>query len=277
MKIRHATIAVAAMAVAALAVPTSASATSGGPNATGLSSGGTKMVRFDTDKPEKAKRVGDITSLAGDSKLVGIDRRIQDRKLYGVGDEGGLYTLSTTTAKATKVGQLTIALEGTSFGVDFNPVANALRIISDTGQNLRQPFATAGAATVADTPLNYVAGTPVTGVVGAAYTNNDLNDNTATTLFDLDVNLDQIAVQAPANAGSLSPTGKLGVDASAGVGFDIYSTVNKAGKSYGSTGYTTFKANGRHGLYTVNLLTGALTYEGWLHYSVEDLAVDLAS
>lgn len=275
MKIRHATIAVAAMVVAALGVPTSAFATSDGPNATGLSSGGTKMVRFDTDKPEKAKRLGNITGLSGDTKLVGIDRRVQDGKLYGVGNSGGIYTLSTSTAKATKVGQLTIALEGTSFGVDFNPAANALRVISDTGQNLRQPYATPGAPTVADTPLNYVAGTPVTGVIGTAYTNNDLNANTATTLFDLDVNLDQIAVQAPANAGSLSPTGKLGVDANAGVGFDIFSNLTKAGKSIGSTGYTTFKANGRHGLHTVNLLTGALTYEGWLHYSVEDLAVDL--
>ena len=32
-------------------------------------------------------------------------------------------------------------LEGENFGVDFNPAANALRIVSDTGQNLRQPFA----------------------------------------------------------------------------------------------------------------------------------------
>ncbi len=275
MKIRHATIAVAAMAVAALAAPTSAFATSDGPNATGLSSGGTKMVRFDTDKPKKAKRVGNITGLSGDSKLVGIDRRVQDRKLYGVGNSGGLYTLSTSTAKATKVGQLTIALDGTSFGVDFNPAANALRIISDTGQNLRQPFATAGAATIADTPLSYVAGTPATGVVGAAYTNNDLNADTATTLFDLDANLDQIAVQAPANAGSLSATGKLGLDAKAGVGFDIFSNLNKAGKTTSVTGYATLEANGRHGLYRVNLLTGDLTYEGWLRYSVEDLAVDL--
>ena len=33
--------------------------------------------------------------------------------------------------------QLTIPLDGTVFGVDFNPAADRLRIISDTGQNLR--------------------------------------------------------------------------------------------------------------------------------------------
>ncbi|MFB7032705.1 MULTISPECIES: DUF4394 domain-containing protein [unclassified Streptomyces] len=30
-----------------------------------------------------------------------------------------------------------MALKGTHFGVDFNPAANRLRVISDTGQNLR--------------------------------------------------------------------------------------------------------------------------------------------
>jgi len=36
---------------------------------------------------------------------------------------------------ATSFSQLTVPLEGSFFGVDFNPAANALRIISDTGQN----------------------------------------------------------------------------------------------------------------------------------------------
>jgi len=65
----------------------------------------------------------------------------------------------------------------------------------------------------------------VAGVSAAAYTNNDLDPNTATTLFDLDTGLDQIAIQAPANSGQLSATGKLTVDAGSNAGFDIYSTV----------------------------------------------------
>ena len=58
-------------------------------------------------------------------------------------------------------------------------------------------------------------------MTGAAYTNNDLATDTATTLFDLDTTLDQVALQAPANAGTLSATGKLGVDAGGDAGFDI--------------------------------------------------------
>jgi hypothetical protein len=62
---------------------------------------------------------------------------LQDGKLYGVGDRGGIYTISTRNASAVKVSQLTVALNGRFFGVDFNPAANRLRVISDTGQNLR--------------------------------------------------------------------------------------------------------------------------------------------
>ncbi len=62
------------------------------------------------------------------------------------------------------------------------------------------------------------------GVTGAAYTNNDFNQaSTGTTLFDLDTTLDQIVIQSPPGNGILVATGKLGVDAGAVSGFDIYS------------------------------------------------------
>ena len=40
------------------------------------------------------------------------------------------------TATATFVNALSVPLMGTSFGVDFNPAADRLRIVSDLGQNL---------------------------------------------------------------------------------------------------------------------------------------------
>jgi hypothetical protein len=61
--------------------------------------------------------------LVGDASLVGIDYRVQDGKLYGVGDQGGIYTISTRGAVATMVSWLTVPLQGASFGVDFNPAA----------------------------------------------------------------------------------------------------------------------------------------------------------
>ncbi len=82
---------------------------------------------------------------------------------------------------------------GTFFGVDFNPAADRLRIISNTGQNLRHNV-NAGGVTLSDTALNYTAGTPTSGLTGAAYTNNDLDPATGTTLFDVDTNLNQIGL-----------------------------------------------------------------------------------
>ncbi len=229
---------------------------------------GKNLAAFQLAKPGKPVAYGKITGLTGDTTLVGIDFRVQDRALYGVGNAGGVYTLSSK-AKATKVSQLTVALSGSKFGVDFNPAADRLRVVSDNGQNLRHDV-NPGGATIVDGTLTYPpATTPASGVSGAAYTNNDLDAATATTLFDLDTALDQVAVQAPANAGSLSATGKLGVDAASDAGFDI------AGK--GNQGYATLSVGGKYRLYSVSPLTGAVTSKGSFPGSaqVSDLAIPI--
>lgn len=280
MKIRRAVASTAVVVAGVMAVPAGALAYANGngrgPDAVGLTSSGTKLVKFDTDRPTRAKALGTVRGLEGDSSLVGIDRRVQNGKLYGVGNSGGIYTLSSRSAKATKVGQLSIALSGTAFGVDFNPAANALRVVSNTGQNLRQPFGTTDGPTVptvADGTLNYATVTAV-GVTAAAYTNNDLNIDTATTLFDIDTTMDQVAIQSPANSGSLAATGKLGVDAVGDAGFDIYSKL-RSGKTVSNSGFATLNVGGSYALYTVDLLTGDADYQGRLPSNVSDLAVDL--
>lgn len=159
--------------------------------------------------------------------MIGIDYRVQNRQLYGVGDAGGIYVINTRTTAAVKVSQLTIPLDGDrAFGVDFNPAADRLRVVSDTGQNLRHDV-NPGGMTIADGTLSYTGGEPALGISGAGYTNNDLHPASATTLFDIDFVMNQVAVQSPANAGTLAATGKLWVDAACPVGFDIYSTVRK--------------------------------------------------
>jgi hypothetical protein len=113
---------------------------------------GVTIVGFDTSDPKSTYEIGTV-ELDKDAYLVGIDYRVQDGALYGVGNLGGIYTIDDESAATEQVGQLTIPLVGVDFGVDFNPAANALRVVSDTGQNLRQPFAALPmlAATVADT------------------------------------------------------------------------------------------------------------------------------
>jgi Domain of unknown function (DUF4394) len=249
----------------------------------GLTSDG-RLVRFDADTPGRTRDVGKVKNLDGDQSLVGVDYRVQDGKLYGVGNNGGIYTLSTGDASASKVGKLTVALSGNSFGVDFNPAANRLRVVSDTGQNLRHNIDDATATTpplagmtMMDGPLTVPpATTPVMGVSGAAYTNNDLDPNTVTTLFDLDTAADQIVVQSPANGGQLAPTGKLLVDAGPVAGFDIYSRT-AFGSTQANLGFATVSVLGRSSFYQVSLLTGRATRIGSFRPSaqVADIAIPL--
>ncbi|MCP3760741.1 DUF4394 domain-containing protein [Streptomyces sp. TBY4] len=220
-----------------------------------------RLVEFEVADPSKAWGVGKVSGLSGDSKLVGIDFRVQNEMLYGVGDKGGIYTLSTKNAKAMKVSQLTIALAGSYFGVDFNPAANRLRVISDTGQNLRHNI---DGATPLGTTMDGTLTNPTTppstamAVTGAAYTNNDLNTATATSLFDIDTMADRVSIQSPANAGNLAPTGSLGINAGPDAGFDIYFNAKKNT----NTGYATLDNGSGHRLYEVNLLTGGVRSMG---------------
>lgn len=239
-----------------------------------------RLVVFRVDRPGAAVPLGKVGGLKGDTRLVGIDYRVQNNKLYGVGDKGGIYTIREVGAKATKVSQLTAALQGKAYGVDFNPAANRLRVISDTGQNLRHNLddpqgAPAAGTTAVDGPLGNppvppaTAGATAQGVTGAAYTNNDLDTTTATTLFNLDTAQDQVAVQSPANAGNLAPTGRLGVDTPPDSGFDIYSST----RSGVNAGYAVTGAQ----VFSVDLLTGKASPTGGFpkKRQVMDLAIPL--
>ena len=183
-----------------------------------------------------------ITGLADGELLVGIDFRPSDGLLYAVGRVGvdpmalgQLYTIDLDSGVATALGVRSIPLNGSAFGVDFNPVPDLIRIVSDVGQNMRiQPAD--GTVVGTDTNLAYPAmGDPNSGrtarVVAVAYTNPDTDPQTNTVLHDLDVNRaadgdpnrigDVLAIQVPPNGGVLNTVGRLGIDADDLAAFDI--------------------------------------------------------
>ncbi|WP_208609545.1 DUF4394 domain-containing protein [Streptomyces atriruber] len=229
----------------------------------GITGDGTQMATFTTDRPNVLDWVRDIIGLSGDTALIGIDFRVQNGLMYGVGDKGGIYTIKTPPATPdvviTKVSQLQYSLHGTNFGVDFNPAADRLRVVSDNGQNLRHNLN--DHTTIQDLNLTTPPAEGTTkGVSAAAYTNNDLNGATGTTLFDVNTAGDQIVVQSPANNGTLAPTGSLGIDAQTNAGLDVFSSVS-GGKTVGNAAYATLTASGaaRPSLYSINLFTGEAT------------------
>lgn len=283
---------IASIALAAAASPVSAQSNNqlqrclapnnggGGLSVIGLTST-QGLVCFKENKSDRVFPIGTVQGLTGDTALIGIDYRVQNGLLYGVGNTGGVYVLDTTNAAATLVNRLTsdgtapVALSGTDFGVDFNPAADRLRIVSDTGQNLRHNV-NPGGVTLVDGSLNNGATPAVvtSGVVAAAYTNNDLNvAATGTLLFDINATADQLAVQIPPNSGTLSAIGALTVDTGSIAGFDIYSTLNN-GISVANQGLAVLTINASSSLYSINLLTGMATLRGPA-VDVVDIAIPL--
>lgn len=228
-----------------------------------------RLICFREDNPAAATNLGRLSGLTGDTRLVGIDFRPATGELYGVGNAGGIYVLDLRDGSATFRAQLNAPLTGTSFGIDFNPAVDRLRIVSDSGQNLRVNVS--DGAVTADTNLSNPD--PATGITGAAYTNNDADSNTGTTLFGLDTRNDQIVIQAPPNAGSLSATGKLMVDAGSDAGFDIFSRI-KGGTTIGVHAFASLVTNGRARFYKIDLLSGRAWPRG--AFRAQDQVVDIA-
>ena len=241
------------------------------------------LVRFRECGPGNARDIGAITGLDPDTAIVGIDFRIQDGLLYGLGDGGGIYIIDRATAVATPVtdAALTEELDGEEFDIDFNPAANALRIVSDTGQNLRHPFAEGDTqfVTQVDADLNIPIPPPgvdpALGITGVAYANNDLDPNTGTTLFDISSDADQVLLQSPPNAGVLVPTGALTVAADAPVGFDIFS-VRRRGVIVANKAFAVLDVGGAPGFYRIDQLTGQTILIGdFADLAVSDIAIRL--
>lgn len=149
------------------------------------------------------------------------------------------------------------ALDGGSFGFDFNPTVDRIRVTSLTRQNLR--LNQLNSTATVDGRLAYRAGDPAGTaapiVVGSAYTNS-VAGATTTQLFGIDVGRNTLVLQNPPNPGTLSTVGALGVNATSPVGFDITPANGVA--------YATFRAAGTRGsvLYRVDLATGRATSLG---------------
>ena len=214
-----------------------------------------RLVRFNSDAPGKVLQTVPVQGLQPGETLVGLDVRPAGDDLYGVGTSNRVYRINPVTgATRPAFGDpfAPPALDGTSFGVDFNPVADALRIVSDNDQNLRVPFGGENAGKAReDDRLKYADGQNPA-VAGAAYTNSFPGaDNT--TLFDIDTARNVLVRQDPPNSGTLNVVGELGVDADAQTGFDI--------SPQGNVGYAAIRVPGapRHSLYRVDLTNGRAT------------------
>ena len=203
-----------------------------------------------------------ITGLQIGEDILGIDFRPLNGQLYALGSSSRIYTINLGNGSATVVGgQLATLLIGTDFGFDFNPTVDRIRVVSNTGQNLRlNPID--GSISAIDGTLN-----PGSPVIGAAAYSNNFAGATTTSLFVIDHITDRLYLQNPPNAGNLVDVGPLGINITAANGFDIGSTSQKA--------YLLASVGTDNKIFTVNTSTGAATSIATYPNSVRGFSVGL--
>ncbi|WP_127090428.1 DUF4394 domain-containing protein [Aquabacter cavernae] len=220
------------------------------------------MVDAAAKKAEKSWKVTGITG-----KILGIDVRPADGMLYAVVDDGSIVTIDTATGKATQKAKLESMLPaGVVATVDFNPVADRLRLIGSDGTNLRVNVD--DGKVIRDGNLNF-SGTDTMkeakpSIVAGAYTNS-VKGTKETALFDIDAS-GTLVKQAPPNDGVLNTVGKLGMSGK-GAAFDIVSDGSGGNAAWLMSGDT---------LYKVDLTSGTATAAGkiaGLSGTVRDIAI----
>jgi trimeric autotransporter adhesin len=223
-----------------------------------------RLVTFDRADPALDTAIA-ISGLQAGETVLGIDTRAGGAtpgELYALGSTGRVYTINTTTGVATQKSVLAAeagdsdpftALSGTEYGIDFNPATDRLRVVSDTGQNLR--IDVDSGATITDAPLTS-GGATRTGVNGAAYS-NAFAAACRTTLYYIDSTTDQLLTTTDPNGGGVSVVGALGVDASAISDFELATAADGT-----NNGYAVLVVGGAPTSYQINLSTGAAATAG---------------
>ena len=222
-----------------------------------------QLVTFDSATPGTIATNVTITNLAANEVIVGIDRRAANGQLYGISNQNRVYLINLSTGQATLSSTLNMNIAGSGFGVDFNPVPDRMRVISNTGQSLRINVDTG--VTLMDTSIAFGSGDPNQGqnpnVTGVAYTNS-VAGATQTTLFGIDADRGILVriggpngVPSP-NDGLLTTIGSLGVTSEL-VGFEISGLTGIAYAALNSGG-------GFSQLFTIDLLTGQASLVGFI-------------
>jgi hypothetical protein len=221
---------------------------------------GGSLVRFDTAAPGAVTTVGSLSGAT--TVLDGLDFRPADGAMYGFrASDSTIYRVDPATGITTFVSTAaTPVTAGAVVGIDFNPAADRLRVVSSADDNLRIVVPTG--ATPGDTKLSYATSDVNAGrnpnVIDAAYTNNDTNPATGTTLYYIDNVLDILVRTSNPNGGILDTVGALGVDADDFLGFDIFSNNGL------DTAFASLRVGGVQGLYTIDLATGSAALVGAL-------------
>lgn len=207
------------------------------------------LIKFNAAQPQRIIGHQPLVGLPESERLVGLDFRVARGVLFALSNVGRVYTIDTSTAtlKPVSAAQLMVPL-GDAVGMDFNPAVDRIRIVTQSGQNLRMHPDTGAQVdsnpsqpgVQSDAAPHYLEGdvnrgrTPA--IAAVAYTYNKDNDK-ITTLYGIDQNLGVLVMQGSKegdkpfvspDTGKLSTVGALGTGAVMDASFDISDVSNTA-------------------------------------------------
>lgn len=224
-----------------------------------------ELIKFNAGQPRRILERKPLQGLEAGERLLGIDFRVARGVLFALSSAGKLYTIDVASGRLTRVGTQAVSLPAGRYGVDFNPVADRIRVVADSGLNLRLHPDT-GAVAATDPALAYAPGDLAFGkvpqVAAAAYTYNKSNDK-LTTNYAIDLAAGSLLTQGSKegveppvspNTGRLYTVGALGTGPLEDAAFDIADINNAA--------LAALRQGGRTRLHLLDLASGRATLLG---------------
>lgn len=249
---------------------------------------GNRLLSFNSSSPSSAS-ISALTGVSGGQSLVSIDRRPVNGRLYALGvnsasGEAQLYAVSVPGSSVQTVGAsqsfttdgVTEAdVSGAFIGMDFNPAADRVRVVTTDGQNFRvNPNSGSvvdgnlGGGGTSGVNMDGAINTGTTTVGETAYTNNS-SQTSITTQYTIDASTDALYIQTPPNAGTQTGVQALSLGGNALAieavrGFDIPQGVNAGSSGTAVTsgsGFAVleFSSNSQQRFCAVDLTNGEVT------------------
>ncbi|MFC5623153.1 DUF4394 domain-containing protein [Algoriphagus winogradskyi] len=202
-----------------------------------------------------------ITGLGSGEMIVSIDYRPATGQLYALSSMSRIYHINENSGAATALGTgaFTPSVQGANPSLDFNPTVDRIRLVTESGQNLRL-HPELGTVVATDGSING----GMNPRIGAVAYSNSFSGTTMTTLFDIDFEQDKLYKQVPPNDGGLEEVGELGVDFE-GVGDMDLNPDN-------SVALAVNRKDDESRLYTIDLSTGKAMWIGTFTQPVVSIA-----
>ncbi len=227
-----------------------------------------ELVNFTSGPPAQDLGVVPISGLRDLEVVQAIDTRPATKELFAVTNQNFIYIINPETGVATPVSNSPLApqVNGVMVGFDFDPAADVIRLITDSGQNLRISPET-GAVIAIDNVINSFTAE----INSSAYTFPGIGSPSR--LYSIDIANAVLYRQRDPNSGQLQLIGPLEYYWSGDGGFEITRNNIAFAVQYGHSRFPMPDGGGTIGggddttqdayrLFYINLKTGLATSFG---------------